>query len=467
MNAVSATILASATNWVCGAEIVGMGIAALSTLPTWLPGGKKTHNSFYIDTIPPQGIVLARPGRYYLLKDVAVKLLADNMSAVTIVGNDIHVDLCGFEIAHNVDKPYDACVGIAVARKLNGVKITNGTVRGFGLYGIVAVESSDLSLINVRVTGLRCKSTTMSSAGILLFGCTDSAVTHCSVSDARVNCVGYAGIFSKLCRNVFVDYCSVTDARNGYGIASGIAVLGSHDVHVRRCTIVGMSAGEAPGPAAHTCTGVLVSLSLNVTVTSCRAFSIHGSCDDAHGIAIFVCGSSVAVKNCDVKDVSSGFTPVGTGAKATGIEVIGAGPVLVHNCTVYHVRAVRPQDLQCAAFAAGTCRDVVFSSCTGSNVRCLSDAKAIGVGFGWGPDPRPMFVKPAVLTQYVDCLAEDCDVGFDLFMAVDPYLQRCSVKEAHKAVRDDPNDVRTLTCNACSECTPSLSTTVINANKTK
>ena len=470
---VTKALLSTSSTWACGGDVVKMGLTAISLVPTWAATSKRAgrHQSFSISAIPSEGLVLTRPGAYHLTQNVAVQFKA-NATAITITGNNVCLDLCDFEVCHSRHSQEfsNTCIGVAVAANTQGVEVRNGRLLGFGLYGVVAVESTDLRLHGLQISGARCRDVATSCAGILLFGCGDSAVTHCSVTDVRVDCMGYVGVNIKLSRNVVVDYCTVWNVRNGSGGATAFAVLGCNDVNVRACRMVDMSTGGTAGPTGHTCSGVLVSLCTAVAVTLCRILNVRGSCDDAHGVAIFVCGSSIRVLKCNIEHVTSGFTPVATGAKATGIEVIGANAVVVEDCVVRTVLAMRPQDLQCAAFAAGTCTDVTFRRCRASHVRCLDhsgtkpkpSADGIGVAFGWGPDPRPAFVKPALSTRYISCYAEHCDVGFDFFMSIGAVLEGCTAKAVRESVRDDPMEARTLTCNACSECTPSLSTRIVN-----
>jgi hypothetical protein len=478
-NTSTASMLLASQTWISSPTVVAGCLTAISTINTWRQDStSRPQTDFFIRDLPYEGIVLSRPGTYYLTNNVTMPVperasLSVPQAAIIISSSDVTLDLCGFGITNDNERLED-CIGIVV-QSSQRVNITNGFIYGFGIYGAVAVGSHGIAMHGLHVGNMRNGKGTESCIGILLYDCRDSVVSHCKVTDAHVNCggyIGYIGMAVKLCQNVHILNSAVNNIRNECGSTMGAAIIGCLNAGVHSCSISNVSSGSVLSSASpgHTCAGILVHLNIAAVVQDCRVLHIHGSCDDTHGVAVFVCGDGIRVSRCAIEDVSSGFTKTGTGAKATGVEVISATATTVEDCIVRGVQAVRPQDLQCAAFASGTCRDVEFKRCVGSHVRCLNSEegtgkKSIGIGFGWGPDPRSIFTGPAVSTRYHECRAEYCDVAFDLFMSISATLRHCIAANVTEFIRNDPTEVRTLTCNACSECVPDLTTAIVNIGR--
>ena len=134
----------------------------------------------------------------------------------------------------------------------------------------------------------------------------------------------------------------------------------------------------------------------DILVEQCNISDIAGSCDDAHGISLFVV-SDATVRNVTVENVTDGRG--GRGAKATGIEVYGLvnnqpSNVLVENCEVRDISAISPGDLQAAGFSIAG-KGVTFKNCEAYNVtvsganRVDPTSPGYAIGFGWAPDIRP------------------------------------------------------------------------------
>ncbi len=198
----------------------------------------------------------------------------------------------------------------------------------------------------------------------------------------------------------------------------------------------------------------------DILVENCKITDIEGSCDDAHGISLFVVSEAI-VRKVTVKRVSDGRG--GRGAKATGIEIYGlvnAQPsnILVENCNVSDISAISPGDLQAAGYSVAG-KGVTFSKCKASNVT-VSGANPIdptapgyGIGFGWAPDIRTEYTYAALEAQIKDCTASNCQVGFDTFYFQNSTWDNITSKNNDIDIREDPaGAVRVLYCDSASEC---------------
>ncbi len=198
----------------------------------------------------------------------------------------------------------------------------------------------------------------------------------------------------------------------------------------------------------------------DIVVEQCNISDITGSCDDAHGISLFVV-SDATVRNVTVENVTDGRG--GRGAKATGIEVYGlvnnqASNILVENCQVRDISAISPGDLQAAGYSVAG-KGVTFRNCEASNVT-VSGANPVdptspgyGIGFGWAPDIREQYQYPALETRIENCTASKCQVGFDTFYFQNSTLSNIKSLENDVDIKTESTDViRWLYCDKCSEC---------------
>ena len=198
----------------------------------------------------------------------------------------------------------------------------------------------------------------------------------------------------------------------------------------------------------------------DIFVEQCKISDIAGSCDDAHGISLFVV-SDATVRGVTVENVTDGRG--GRGAKATGIEVYGLvnnqpSNILVENCEVRDISAISPGDLQAAGFSVAG-KGVTFSNCEAYNVT-VSGANPVdptspgyGIGFGWAPDIRPQYTYPALEAVIEGCTASQCQVGFDTFYFQDSILNNIKSLENNVDIKEESTDVvRVLYCDKCSEC---------------
>jgi hypothetical protein len=175
----------------------------------------------------------------------------------------------------------------------------------------------------------------------------------------------------------------------------------------------------------------------------------------------------VTVTNFTARAVTDGVTPSNSGAKATGLEVYGAG-VLINDCSVENIKAINPQDKQSTGFSAWGAA-IKFSNCKATGVIVCDEngnqnsGLGYGAGFGWAPDPRiPFRNLGAYKVEYVDCSASDCQVGFDTWFHIDSTWTDISCTNCGITVLVEPGASRTLSCDPCSECNPPITAVITN-----
>lgn len=198
----------------------------------------------------------------------------------------------------------------------------------------------------------------------------------------------------------------------------------------------------------------------DILVEKCKISDIKGSCDDAHGMSLFVV-SDATVRNVIVQNVSDGRG--GRGAKATGIEVYGLvnnqdSNILIEGCKVKNISATSPGDLQAAGFSVAG-KGITFSKCKADNVRVNGvnpvdpTSPGYGIGFGWAPDIRPEYTYTALEVKIENCTAANSQVGFDTFYFQNSTWTNIKSIKNDVDVKEESTDViRTLYCDQCSEC---------------
>lgn len=218
---------------------------------------------------------------------------------------------------------------------------------------------------------------------------------------------------------------------------------------------------EGTGAKAMAAVSALEEGSANdILVENCSISDIAGSCDDAHGISLFVV-SNATVRKVTVENVTDGRG--GRGAKATGIEVYGLidnspSDILVENCRVRNISAFSPGDLQAAGYSVAG-NGVTFSKCEAYNVTVRGvnpvdpASPGYGIGFAWAPDIRPEYTYPAFEARIENCTASNCQVGFDTFYFQDSTWEGIKSINNDVDIKEESTDVvRVLYCDKCSEC---------------
>lgn len=263
-----------------------------------------------------------------------------------------------------------------------------------------------------------------------------------------------------LCEDAVISDVSIKCLRNEAGVCSGLSFYVCKNVISRRIHISNLKTGllandNAPG---HTCIGIVPFMCTHLIFESCQIKNISGSCDDARGISLFVVDHA-KVSDCQVKHVLDGRGC--KGAKATGIEIYGRrgvdAQIEVTNCTAVNIAAINLGDRQAAVFSVAGL-NVKFENCHAQDVTVFDGHNqpnvkvGLGVGFGWAPDIREVYIYPAVNVLYQNCSAKDCQVGFDTFNH--QYSTFCPIQAGDNKipVLKERGNTRFLYCDECSEC---------------
>jgi hypothetical protein len=87
--------------------------------------------------------------------------------------------------------------------------------------------------------------------------------------------------------------------KNRSGVCSGLSYASSKNIISRDITICNLKTGLIANPdtPGHTCIGIIPFMSSHLTFDNCKISNITGSCDDAHGISLFVADHAL-VQNC-------------------------------------------------------------------------------------------------------------------------------------------------------------------------
>jgi hypothetical protein len=306
----------------------------------------------------------------------------------------------------------------------------------------------------------------LTPAGINVSACLDVTITNCTVTNQNVTTDSSAGIFLSSVLQATVSNCLVSGLVNNDGAIQGYGYLLCDNVTTTVCRTEYLQSHFNGNvlTTGHTVLGFCPIISTNLTYTNCSASHITGCCDDTHSMSIFLDGQ-VTVTGFQADNVTDGVTPENTGAKATGLEVYGID-VQITDCSVTAIKAINPQDLQATGFSAWG-KNITFTGCQASAVSVVDDLHTgcKGEGFGWAPDPRTKYGFAqigAYNVTYANCIAVQCDVGFDTFNHINSTWTNPTYTNCGVGILVEPGVTRTLTCDGCSECNPSLLTPVKN-----
>lgn len=434
--------------------------------------GQQVQTGSVIGQIPSSGIVIRSPGTYRFGGNIQWTPNDVQCAAITIQCSDVTLDLAGFTLTASVADKSQQITGILVLGTgsnptIANVTITNGTVANVTEYGVFATAVCGLNISGITVTGVCLQNLDiryLTPAGIQVSGSVDVTISDCHVTSQNVTTDSSAGIFLMSTIQATVSGCSVSGLVNNDGAVQGFGYLKCVNVTTIDCTAQTLQShfnGNIK-TLGHTVLGFCPIFCWNLGYVGCSASGLTGCCDDCHGMSVFLDGK-VTVVAFQAKNVVDGVSPSNSGAKATGLEVYGVG-VTVQDCAVSAIKAINPQDKQAAGFSAWGL-DITFEQCEASDVSVQDDLSAgsLGVGFGWAPDPRPLFCSiGAYNTSYIDCTAENCDVGFDTWYHVNstwtnPHYTNCTTD-----ILVQPEGKRTLSGDPCSECNPPISKTLTN-----
>jgi hypothetical protein len=131
-----------------------------------IAGGGKAGTQ--INSVP---YTINSPGLYCLSKNLTYAATTGN--AITVAVGDVTLDLNGFCLTGPGKTSGPSNYGISIGTSINNVEIRNGSVKGFGYYGIFAAYC-----IGIRVIGLRVSDN--GGAGVWMAGY-DHLVMGCSL----------------------------------------------------------------------------------------------------------------------------------------------------------------------------------------------------------------------------------------------------------------------------------------------
>lgn len=434
--------------------------------------GQQVQTGNVIRNIPSAGIVIQSPGTYTFGGDILWTPNDAPRSAITIQCSDVTLDLAGFTLTADVSDKSLQITGILIgapaeSSTIANITIANGTVANVSEHGILARSVCGLNISRISVTGVCMQNLVtrlLTPSGIKVSTSVDVAISECSVTQLDVTTDSSAGIFLLSTTQARVSACRTSSLVNNDGAVIGFSCIQCTNVTTIDCAAESLQShfnGNIKA-SGHTVLGFCPILCWNLSYVDCSASGLTGCCDDCHGMSVFLDGQ-VTVSGFRADHVVDGVTPKNTGAKATGLEVYGVG-VTVLDSTVSSIKAINPQDKQATGFSAWGLA-IHFERCKASNVSVQDDfgAGSHGTGFGWAPDPRPYFCYiGAVGVTYADCVADQCQVGFDTWYHVDSTWTRPIHTNCEIDILVEPGAKRTLTGDKCSECDPPISVTLTN-----
>ncbi len=413
-----------------------------------------------IKSIPPEGYYIVAPGSFVFANDIHWKPSQIFSTAIYILSDDVDLDLSGFNLIAEGDYKSTA-IGIKIGDGITcckNVSIENGAIKNLGYCGLSAVKTYLLNLTKITVDGLSYQNFDILPSGIFVEQAKSFIIDSCVVTNTTVTAMLFAGILIMKSNKGLVYKCIVDQVINNDGVAAGYVYNGSSGIQSLGCQASNFwthYGGDPFSTIGHTCIGFMPTESEDLTFTQCNAQGMTGCCDDCHGMSLFSV-NNVEVIGFYADQIWDGNGPQKTGAKATGLEVYGDN-ITIEYSSVKNIFAVVPQDLQATGFSAcGT--SIKFDNCSAENVQVLDSSlkpntqHGYGTGFGWAPDPRSQFVKPAVSANYNSCTSTNCQVGFDTWnhqnsVWTSPTTNNCPIT----ILVQDSGAQRIYSMNFCSE----------------
>ena len=158
--------------------------------------GQNPHTDNVISSIPPQGIVITKPGTYTFSGDLTWNPDSVPCAAITIIVDKVVLDMGNFNLTAMVQNNNEFHAGICI-QNASTVTIRNGTLVNMSLYGIYAVHVSSLRIENVTVSGISLSNLDIRNlcpAGILIDTARKVHLTNCTVQNLHVTSDSSAGI---------------------------------------------------------------------------------------------------------------------------------------------------------------------------------------------------------------------------------------------------------------------------------
>ncbi len=430
------------------------------------------QESFIINFIPPEGININKPGKYKFGNNIKwyPDLLNDEISAIYITSNDVELDFNGYYLKNKNKNNKKKISGINVDNVSN-IKIKNGYICNMIYYGIYVINGENIEIKDMEINGIfldNLDERLLTPAGIFMNGILNFIIDKCIVKNFDVRTDSSAGIQILNSFEGEVKNCLVRDLINNDGACQGYSYLGCIQINTSKCQVKNLRTYFNGNilTSGHTILGFCPIICIDLKYNECRAENFYGSCDDCHGMSIFI-DFAVEVNNFYASNIFDGVSGVNTGAKATGLEVYGVD-VKISDSYVENIIAVNPQDKQSTGFSVAG-GFVEFKNCTAKRIKvvdecgCSCKKLGYGTGFGWAPDPRPEFREiEAFAIEYKNCKTYDSQVGFDTWFHIDSLWKDIEVYNCKIPILIETNGKRTISCNPCSECNPPIVVTLDN-----
>ena len=423
-----------------------------------------------ISEIPAEGIKITQSGLYLFTQTINWSAPDATCAAITIEANDVTIDLCGHELSATVGDSSQNIVGIYTQNTKN-ICITNGTLINMCLHGVQANHVEDLIISKLLISGLAYSNLNIRGAcpsGITVYGGSKAILDDCNVQYGYFTADSCTGIQLSHTEEAIVRNCSVDNMINYAGSVQGFSYILSNFVKTLNCHSSNFQShfGGNIRAVGHTVIGFLPMACTVIEYTNCSSSKLTGCNDDCHGMSAFIC-LDITVSHFKAQHIIDGVCPENTGAKATGVEIYGVDATLI-NCSVDSIKAINPQDKQCAGFSFWGV-GIKVTNCTASNILVCDQqgnyntSIGYGMGFAWAPDPRKSLSSMgANFVTYDHCQAINCQVGFDTWSHIDSVWKNVSYSNCDINLLVQPGGKRILSGNLGSECNPPITTLVDN-----
>ncbi|AYV83103.1 MAG: GMC-type oxidoreductase [Hyperionvirus sp.] len=291
------------------------------------------------------GLILDQPNvGYYLTENVVFSPTAPLKSAITILADDVDIDLMNFKIMGGNENAY---IGIDIGREfetdLINCTLSNGLIQNFVTAGIWDNGSTNSRISCVRISDIN--NIGFIAGGIVGIGCRDIKIKNCSIADIKLSsgqAFAVFGIFLPgsiaTIRNCNVSNCISNTGAAGIEIYNDdeLPLIGPNisDCHIDR--IIGSNEGNVLGIGiiGFPSTGGID----HAVVNQCTISGIHNAMinGNAYGVLCQV-GKGTAISNSDVSDVSA--VSKSQGGDASGFRNI-FNEVSYCNCKTTGIRAI-------------------------------------------------------------------------------------------------------------------------------
>ena len=435
-----------------------------------------------ISEIRPEGLLIARPGKYTFTNDVIWCPTRSGSVAILVTCSDVSIDFSNFCLTKSEKRcattgsEITECVGVRVGSTrqtsaLHHVSLCCGTVRGFDQYGVIAIGTDDVTINRIVIQDLpdlrEGKKTLPSppaqaqprkhrrrqhvTAGILMSDCRRPHIAWSVCEMARGKHRGlHSAIQLQHCTEAAVKDVRVLKQRNDQGSCIGISAFACTGVDIARCHIGGV--------AAHAFVGGVATLGCtNVHMVGNYIASIVGNAGkagggDAYGIYMAACTGPCVVKACTVTHVGAPSLPSPLAAThrqndaealndvdahamcATGVWVLRCKKVQFLGCTVSDVTSGTARGGYAAGFLDGDTQHVSFVHCSVNAVAAAGDTPGSGSWSGSSSSSSVGFggiahaAAPSVHTAYVACRVSRCSIGYSLATHEKYSLKGCTAQ---------------------------------------